>query len=257
MKKKNENDNNDNHSNKKVDNYFLKSKSINCSNSCILNVNIKTRNSFSSISNDDASSFSSSDLSTSSVTKIKIKYEFANKFIHQEDIKSNDVLCTALNKSLQNLTECNDIFEKRYTKKILETTRTLQRDVLDICKEFKCLPEEGIVHINRFIDNFKTNNIWNVGLIEKEYFSKQKSLQKNEDKKYSHLCLCPCSSMMNKWHSKSICKTSTWHMNMETVPCSSNIMPIEEFVSHVKFLKQHDVYHRVVYEVMKILHSIT
>ena len=51
-------------------------------------------------------------------------------------------------------------------------------------------------------------------------------------------------------------KVNNWHKDMETVPCSTIIMSVDDFISHVKKIKEHDVYHRIVSETLKILHSI-
>ena len=61
---------------------------------------------------------------------------------------------------------------------------------------------------------------------------------------------------MNKWNSKSISKSTVWHKDMETVPCPTIIMSVDDFISHVKEFKEHEVYHRIVSETSKILHSI-
>ena len=248
----------DNHSKKKLSKYLLSSKIFHSNTSSYkFNVDITStlnKASFSSLSNDDASSTSSSDLSTTSVTKIKLRYEYANKFIHKKDIVSNDVLCTSLNKSLENLKLCNIQFQNRHSKKLLQVVRTLQRDISEICDDYKCLQTKHLIHIHRFIENFRTNDIWNVGIIEKEFFSNGNDLSKKN--KYSHLCVCPCSIIMNKWNSKSISKSTVCHKDMETVPCSTIIMSVDTFISHVKEFKEHDVYHRIVSETLKILHSI-
>ena len=45
-------------------------------------------------------------------------------------------------------------------------------------------------------------------------------------------------------------------MDIETSPSPSIIMSVDDFLSHVKKFKEHDVYHRIVSETLKILHSI-
>ena len=74
--------------------------------------------------------------------------------MHKKDIVSNDVLCTSLNKSLENLKLCNVQFQNRHSKKLLQVVRTLQRDIFEICDDYKCLETKHLIHIHRFIENF-------------------------------------------------------------------------------------------------------
>ena len=80
----------DNHSKKELSKYLLSSKIFHSNTSSYkFNVDITStlnKASFSSLSNDDASSTSSSDLSTTSVTKIKLRYEYANKFMQKKTL---------------------------------------------------------------------------------------------------------------------------------------------------------------------------
>ena len=124
----------------------------------------------------------------------------------------------------------------------------LKTEIPKICSEFYYnYSFKNLVYkyVCRFIESLCKNYIWNLGFMLRKY-----SIRSNESLN-TDIFICPCSNMMNSWHSERITKNTTWLKDTEGLPCDSGILSHDNFLKHLEEMKENDVYHYFLYEYLE------
>ena len=261
LKKPEEPDNNSTNSNKNdVSNYS--SLSYNNINYCSCTPSFNKTEVYQK--NDDESSYSSSSSGTYDIfSPDDLKYKFIIRFLSNI---GNDIIEENSEKKdidfffeLNLMSNINDNVIIQHDRKMDRSIRKLKRNIDQICGKYlmnnpRDFVHYNIYHVHRFLNNLCHNKVWDLGLKANRLWSR------NTTKECGHnppvICICPCSKLMTVWHQRYISRRDAWKEHIQTVPCQAEIMDINQFISHVSLFRNKDMYHEVIYSILKDVYEI-
>ena len=203
-----------------------------------------------------ANSSSSGDKSSNSTSSIYFKKTFIEVYIDRSKLcNDHKKLENAMN-NLWNLKEKYPDIYSSLQKKLDKKIRSLLPSLPLMCQEyFECNQKDSdISNVQYFLGNFSKNKVWNIGILMPLLYPKNVTITSSNEERASFLkindvSICPCSFILTKWHKKFVFK-NFGKSHGRSFPCTTKLLSTTSLVAHVTMLKDKDIYHRIVYEIL-------